>query len=215
MFKTTKKIINQKGFTLLEIIVAMGIFSVSMLMATQIFQTILQGQNNTLASQNIQENFRFALEMMSKEMRNAQFPIGNCYNAVSEDDKNTFSACNQSDDNPVGGSRKGVGLGAKLIFRNKYGECVKYYLDTVSNQIKVVRMVPGIYNNAFPITPTSIKVTSFKVFVDDNDPVINSAIYAQPTATLNLTAEVVTNKASSKNPINLQTSVSARAYNRY
>jgi prepilin-type N-terminal cleavage/methylation domain-containing protein len=209
------KINNKKGFTLLEIVVAMGIFTVTMLVCTQIFQMILRGQQNTISSQNIQENFRYALEVMSKEMRDAQYPVDTCFNNGPDDNFNTFSACMENSDNPVGGARKGVGLGRRLIFRNKHGECVRYRLDSATGQILITRKIEGLYEKELPITPSNIKVTSFQVFVDDNDPDADPDIFAQPTATLNLTAEIITNRANDKNIVNLQTSIVARAYNRY
>ena len=72
-----RKIINNKeGLTLLELTVAVAIFSVMMLALTQIFNMVIRGQRNAIAAQNIQESMRYAMEVMSKEIRMAQKDVG-------------------------------------------------------------------------------------------------------------------------------------------
>ena len=69
MFKNIRQ--NKKGVTLLEITVAVAIFSVVMLSATEIFRMVIEGQRNAIASQNVQESMRYAFETMAKEIRTA------------------------------------------------------------------------------------------------------------------------------------------------
>lgn len=57
------------GFTLIELVVAMAIFSVVILTATQIFVNGLGGTKRIFGQQAVQESGRFILESISKEIR--------------------------------------------------------------------------------------------------------------------------------------------------
>lgn len=60
------------GFTLLEMIVSFGIFSVVMITAVGAVLSINRAQIKAANIQSIQDNLRFALESMTKEMRIGQ-----------------------------------------------------------------------------------------------------------------------------------------------
>lgn len=57
------------GFTFIETIVAVAIFSLVVVMVVGIFISIIQAQRKGLASQKVQENARYVLEMMAREIR--------------------------------------------------------------------------------------------------------------------------------------------------
>ena len=58
-----------RGFTLIELIMAMGIFIFIVLIISGVFVTSLRSQRKNTAFQEIQENGRYILEMMMKEIR--------------------------------------------------------------------------------------------------------------------------------------------------
>ncbi len=64
-----KRFISNKGFSLLEMVVAIGIFSVAVWGATDIVVIASQAQAKASELRNIQDNIRFALEYVSKELR--------------------------------------------------------------------------------------------------------------------------------------------------
>ena len=137
---------NKKGVTLLELTVAVAIFSVIILSTTQIFKMVLDGQRNAIAAQNIQESMRYAFEVVSKEIRMAQ--------------KGSGGECNGLNNN-IYLTENGVAMGNELYFKNYIGECVKYYLDL--GRIKIDRGINSGY-----ITPDEISVTSLVFFVVDS-----------------------------------------------
>ncbi|MDP3727626.1 MAG: type II secretion system protein [bacterium] len=59
----------RKGFTLLEMVVSFGIFSVVIVTAVGALIAISNAQVKAVNIQSIQDNIRFALESMTKEMR--------------------------------------------------------------------------------------------------------------------------------------------------
>lgn len=79
--KMNKKMIKQEnnyilkgknkpsGFTLVELLVAMAVFTVVVVTVTDIFLMGLGGSKRIFGQQNTQESGRFIMEMMSKEVR--------------------------------------------------------------------------------------------------------------------------------------------------
>ena len=61
--------VSEAGFTLLELIVAIGVFSAVISASTGIFISTLTAQRKAIALQNVQDNIRFAAESMAKEIR--------------------------------------------------------------------------------------------------------------------------------------------------
>lgn len=60
---------NTAGFTLIELIVAVGIFGLVVTMATSIFVIAVVSQRRIISLRNIEDNARFALESMTREIR--------------------------------------------------------------------------------------------------------------------------------------------------
>ncbi len=57
------------GFTLLEMLVSIGIFSVLIVSSIAVILSIGSAQTKTSNVQNIQDNMRYTMELMSREMR--------------------------------------------------------------------------------------------------------------------------------------------------
>jgi len=66
-----KKLFKEKnrGLTMIELIVAIGIFSVIITIVVSLFVSALRGYRKNLALQNVQENARFLLDFITKELR--------------------------------------------------------------------------------------------------------------------------------------------------
>lgn len=60
---------NNKGFTLIELLVAFFAFSVIALVMTTVSVSVIKAQRQAFALQNIQENSRYVIETMGKEIR--------------------------------------------------------------------------------------------------------------------------------------------------
>lgn len=134
---------NNKGVTLLEMVVAVAIFSVAVLAAMGIFNMAIEGQRNVIAAQNLQESLRYSLEMMGKEIRMAQ--------KVSGSDCPGFGM----------GNKVYRTSASELYFKNIKGECVKYFLD--NNRLKIKRA-----DNEDFLTPDEIKINKLNFYVVDD-----------------------------------------------
>ena len=60
---------SQSGFTLLEMIAALGVFSVVIVIFSSTFLNLLNAEGKAQIASNFQDNLRFTLEVMAKEVR--------------------------------------------------------------------------------------------------------------------------------------------------
>lgn len=58
-----------KGFTLLELVVAIGIFSFVVIGAVDMMITVFRAQAKAIAIKEVMDNGRFAMELMTRELR--------------------------------------------------------------------------------------------------------------------------------------------------
>ncbi len=72
-----KKDNKEFGLTLIELIVAIGIFGLVVTMAVSIFVIALLSQRRIIALRNVEDNTRFALESMAREIRTGKNFSGN------------------------------------------------------------------------------------------------------------------------------------------
>lgn len=185
MFKKVRQ--NNFGATLLEMMVAVALFSVTVLSAAEIFKMVVEGQRSAIAAQNTQESMRYALEVMAKEIRMAQKTVGN--------------GCGPQLDGKVYNLQGNI-----LQFQNIYGECVEYQL--LGSQFQILRYPigappgPGLIG---VITPDEIEVSNLKFIINDNAGVIQSSV------TLNMDVEAV-GKELHKSKMKIQTTISSRYY---
>ncbi|MBI2587953.1 prepilin-type N-terminal cleavage/methylation domain-containing protein [Candidatus Azambacteria bacterium] len=57
------------GFTLLEMLVSIGIFALFIGLGAGLFLSVLRGERHAAAFRAVQENIRFSMETMAREMR--------------------------------------------------------------------------------------------------------------------------------------------------
>src|SRR3989338_4565700 len=69
VFHVSRFTFHEKGFTLIELMVAVGVFSIAITASSGLFITSLRGQQRTYVVQNLADNARYAMEAMAKEMR--------------------------------------------------------------------------------------------------------------------------------------------------
>lgn len=175
----------QKGLTFLEVIVSLGLFAVSFIAVIEIFVLVLDGQRNAIASNNLQDNIRYAFEAMSKDLRMAHIDSGDCINV---DDVKVYDV-NMAQD--------------ELYFKNYHHECIHYYLD--DNRIKVDKDANGESNSGY-LTPDEIKISNLKFIVDDNYHTRQSIV------TMKMDIETVGGKDKNRQEMKIQTTISSRYY---
>jgi len=173
---------DKKGFTLLELIVAVGIFSIIVVSATSIFQQVIEGQRRAIATQNTQESVRYVLETISKEIRNAKINDDSSPDCGGIDAGKIFKLVSANE----------------LKFKNQYGNCVIYKLD--SGAFKISRD-----NGTFflPITPDNVQLSNLNFILKSG---------GQNAVTVAIKIENNTTNTRFKSPLELQTTISSRYY---
>jgi len=139
-----------------------------------------------LVSREIQENLSYIFEMMSKEIRNAQV------------DENVPGQCPRVRNGEI----YNIDSQGGLNFKNKYGECVRYYLS--GGRLMIARDKPT--RSAF-ITPVSVKINNLMFLVDD----LNNR---QPSVAVMLDAEATIRGARTEK-MKIQTTIASRHYEPY
>jgi len=180
--KKLKKINNKMGFTLLELVVSIFLFSVVMGSITTIFILSVRQQRIILKNQNVLDQTSYALEFMSRSLRMAgRDSSGSCV-GVAE--------CNYAT----------TSNGIKFKNNLDGGDCQEFFLE--NDQLKYKKSswpAEGI-----PLTATSsIKVKQLKFEVKGNCESDN----IQPLVTIFLDIE---NPMQGGEKIKIQTSISQR-----
>lgn len=163
-----KKLISKRaGFTLIEIVIAVSMFSVVIVIALDSFIKVIQINRQSVQSQDLQNNIRFLYELMTKEIKMAQKGDGSCNfsfrNFISEhvgDKTDTnlnhasrvYSTTFDENDNNM------------LFLKNNHDQCVIYYLSDNRLKIKRSETTNHIGGDAF-VLPSEISVTKFSVDV--------------------------------------------------
>ncbi|MFH1428478.1 MAG: prepilin-type N-terminal cleavage/methylation domain-containing protein [Candidatus Margulisiibacteriota bacterium] len=184
-----KKIKNNRGISLMELVVSITLFTVIMLASTQIFKMVLDGQRGAIAAQNLQENMRYIMEKISKEIRMAQPSDAAC---GGDTDNKVF---NTADDDH------------ELYFKNNNDECINYYLE--NNRLKII-VDDGVGAIADFITPNKIEVSNLKFYIVDD--LISAVSHdVQPYVTMMMDVEAK-GLAIHEQKMKIQMTVSLRYY---
>ena len=192
MFSKIKQ--NNSGFTLIEMVVAVALFTATMLSAVQIFQMAINSQRNAIAGQNIQESMRYALEVMSKEMRTAL------------KDKPEPDQCPNVKNHFVYDAEL---TNDELDIKNYNEECVKYYLDNDINGISRLKIKRDDRTNPvklYFITPDEIEASNLEFIV-----VNGKFTDGPPLVMMKLDIQAI-GKAMHQQPIKIQTAIASRYY---
>ncbi len=188
-----KKIIkNKSGFSLLEMLVAVTVFSVTVVSSTQIFSMIVTGQRGSMAAANLQESMHYAFESIAKEIRGAVVSNGECSSLIAPEPEAVNKVYNTTTN----------AEGDVLYFKNSNDVCTAYYLN--NGTVTVVRG-----NNIAPTTSSKVTVSNLDfVMVDDSIGAFHSV---QPRITMRLEVEA-DGKGITKQKMEMQTTISGRYY---
>jgi prepilin-type N-terminal cleavage/methylation domain-containing protein len=118
---------RHRGVTLIELTIAIAIFSVVMLIALDSFLGVLKFNREAVQKQSIQDHTEFLFSLMGREIRMARVNYGDYAGSASCDAY--FDATNKvplNDTYQISADHK------ELFFQNYEGLCVHYFLLTES-----------------------------------------------------------------------------------
>jgi prepilin-type N-terminal cleavage/methylation domain-containing protein len=183
---------SKNGFLLIELLIAMTVFSITVAIAAGTFINVLHTQKQVVALAGAQSNVSIAIEQMTREIR-----TGNSFNSCVSNNNCNLGCIYTTLNNVDVEECKGI------QFTNVNGDDITYYLS--SNGI-LERSVGGIGGTVQDLTSSNITVKSLNFFLFGNTqnfqwnpPRITIAISVYPN-----------NSALVGNVLNLETTVSQR-----
>ena len=179
-----KKYFIYNGYTIIELIVALSVFSLIIVGVTQVAVSALRVHRERSEMQNVEDNARAIFESMTREMR-----TGYNYKVVENGKRFCFSASGTS---ATGAFFARYHIDSGMIYRRS--------VLIVDEEHSSCSAVAVIDSNTFPLN-------SNDVVVEDLSFKINTGNHKMMTISMKIKG----NTASSK-PIILQTTVSSRDY---
>lgn len=116
-----------KGMTLIEIMVAVGIFGMVMILLSATFLRGIERQKTSIETQNVLDNVRYLIEVMAREMRMVRRDRDGICLGV---DFLRYTFClADGTHNCISSLTEEFKFGERIKFLNYKGECVEYYKD--------------------------------------------------------------------------------------
>jgi len=174
---------KNKGYTLIEMLVAVAVFSIIIGAISGLFISVIRGQGRILATQKVLDETSYVMEYISRALRMAKKELGQgCLSVYGKNYELTANGIN---------------------FIDYHGICTKFSLNTTTGQLE--KTAEGA---TLPITSADLKVNSFvvKLLGADQPP----TDYRQPRTTIFLEAESKKSFFGSPPKIQIQTSISQR-----
>lgn len=172
------------GFTLFELVVAIGLFSVLVISVVSLMLKIIEVQKRTISAQTILDNVRFGMELLTRELR-AGF------------DYKLSASCGT--------------LGQELTFITSAGERRIYFLN--QNEKKIMKIAqpssaPIDCAQALPFSSDEVAVNKLGFFVEGET---YRASDGQPWVTITMNVSPKNTEAGpDESSINLQTTIVSR-----
>ena len=213
---------NSKGFTIVEIVVAMTIFILILGVAVNIFISAVAQQRKILSEQQLVNQMSYVIEYMAKALRMAiKDEARDCVKELyiyepEEPEAGIFVLTRQ---NLGEGSFRGIRF-LNASNTNDLGEpiCQEFFLDlddgkNIFKEIKSANSHADLSTgNAMPIVSEKIEITSIKFAIngDINKYYASNIDSVQPSVTIFLEAKIVGDDRPAKQ---IQTTISQRNLN--
>lgn len=197
------KITAKRGFTLLEMVIALGIFAVATTYSVSIFVQSNQTQKRTANIYRVLSDTRYTMEVMAREIR-----LGRINYQYYQDQGIDLTNL------PLTGEQ------AVLALTNVAGEAIMFKRMAVDNRfvIQIQALVDGV-ETWQDITPEDLSIEKLAFYITPSvDPFIlndGASVYGsdeQPKVTIVLQAKSLHPDLTAEKIFNLQTTVSTRTY---
>ncbi|MEY2665692.1 MAG: hypothetical protein RLZZ480_797 [Candidatus Parcubacteria bacterium] len=206
------------GFTLIEMIISLGLFSVVVTVSVGALLMLVATNNQLQGEQSVMTNLSFALDSMTREMRTGTHyycEYGSHNNQVFSTSGDLDSIRGNSTHDCVNGnpdaalSNYKIGLsfneGGDSITTTSGDSRILYYFD--KSEGKIFRKVGA--NAPESITSSDIYIKKMDLFVSGSDP-LNGGSTETDQASVTIYIEASETSASNKKTYYLQTTVSQR-----
>lgn len=175
---TTLGATKTRAFTMIELLIALTVFSIVILIVLQSFVKVIDYNRKAIQNQGIQDHAEFIFQLMTREIRTAKINYSdNCHSFYNNFDLTStdYVKANQIY------SIATVSSAPAIFFENANSECVAFYIqsDAAANNIKRLRVARCAHQNnpnrcAGPtnlsqayVTPQDIEVLKFTARASD------------------------------------------------
>ncbi len=208
-----------KGFTLVEMLVVLGLFSFIMTLATGVLYTSQAINVKLQETQSILDNVSVSLEIMTRDIRYGS--VFHCDTSLNVANFRERRGCSYDD---LGVNNGGVVLFFKPVDANNSNDRVAYYASTTQTGKVILKdeYFSGKATTTYQITADDVKIKSLLFYVvgasstslakdEGGVEIPDSNDYIQPLITLSVSGETIPikEKASSTKFI-VETSISSR-----
>ena len=183
---TKKHFKNQKGISLIELLVAMSVFIIISSAVSGILISGIKGQRHTLASQRLLDQTSFAMEYMGRALR------------LAKRDDGTTGCISPNTNYEIINS----GTGVRFINHLEQNDCQEFFLGGTNGDQLMQRK--NNLANVFSLTSPELKVDSLK-FIISGEPGPPDPL--QPRVTISME---VRDKKQNEPTILVQTTISQR-----
>lgn len=190
--KTANKLSKKAGFTLIEMLVAVFVFSVIMTISTGAIFSIVSANKTSQALKSVLDNLSSVVDSMSRNIRYGT--VYNCSNDPVDVDFTNSASC------PDGGK--------VFAFTDKDENNVLYYFDYDETKAEgVIQRCDGALgtNNCTQLTAPEVHIKDMKFYV------AGAGLDDEGQPSLRITISGYAQSGSSKSEFNLQTMISQRA----
>lgn len=176
------------GFTIVEMMVALALFTIVMTIATGAFLSLIGGSSQLQAEQTIMTSLNFAMDSMTREIRTGTryYCVNNAETRV--DDLIETSDCAGSDSFSF--VESGSSLSNSLSSGTTTGQRITYYINFNAGKKQLMRQIgfndsDGIQES---LLSSDVTLESLKFFVSGADS-LSSGDVRQPTVTIIIEAQ--------------------------
>ncbi|OGZ96890.1 MAG: hypothetical protein A2847_02685 [Candidatus Sungbacteria bacterium RIFCSPHIGHO2_01_FULL_50_25] len=186
---------KQTGFTLIEMVVATGIFSMLAISAVSIMIAVSKAQAKIQRTQAAIDNIRYSLELITKEMR-----VGTQYKLISPNE------CGDSGTDEI-----------NFVASTPAGSQRRYFIDTDAGGVKRlmrIKKTTGAISSAdcssaISLSADEVTVDRFRMVPRGNTASPGSTD-GQPWIVINLKVSAIDPKGVAHSTMDLQTSITQR-----
>ena len=176
------------GFTIIEMMVALALFTIVMTIATGAFLSLIGGSGQLQGEQTIMTSLNFAMDSMTREIRTGTryFCQSDAENTI--DDLTSTRDCSGAD--TFSFVESGSSLSSSLSSGTTTGQRITYYIDSNAGKKQLMRQIgfdtDGVQQ---PMLSSDVTVKSLKFFVSGSDSNTNNRDVTQPTVTIIIEAQ--------------------------
>ncbi|KXJ99089.1 MAG: hypothetical protein UZ19_OD1000511 [Parcubacteria bacterium OLB19] len=199
---------HNQGFSLIEMIVALGIFSIVVTTAVGSLIVVISNNQKLQAEQSAMTNLAFALDSMTREIRMGYAYVCAGVNNKSgttgrmfDDDRTEHGEMDDTqtrdcgaDDNASDKTYRGISFveGGESLSDGASNNRILYYYDGSGDVGKIMRRVGN--GKAESVISSGIKIKSARFYVTGSDTLKkNGTNIEQPTVTIQIEAESASN----------------------